>query len=108
VDERIRRLVIDNVTGIATMGAMWLDSPLAHGWLSSINVPTVAVVGDRDHDDFVRMAELLASEIHAGRLAILPGVDHNVPVRAEQPFTQRLANFLNSTVRNGAPRLTTG
>lgn len=95
VDARIRQLIVDNVTGIATMGTMWLPSVPAYGRLSSIVARTLVVVGDRDQDDFPRIADMLASDINGARLVVVPNADHNVPVRAERAFTRLLANFLD-------------
>ncbi len=53
------------------------------------------VASDRDQDDFLRIARLLADEIADARLVILPGADHNVPVRAPAAFTQLLGDFLD-------------
>lgn len=100
VDERLRRLVADNTAAIATMGRLWQRRPQAYGRLSSIQVPTLAVVGDRDLDDFVRIAHLLADEIDGARLEVLPDVDHIPPVRAEQTFTELLTRFLDNLDRS--------
>lgn len=99
VDERLRRLIADNTAAIATMGGLWLDRPQAYGRLGSIAVPTLVVVGDRDLDDFVRIAKLLAGEIDGAQLEVLPDVDHIPPVRAEQAVTRLLTTFLDETVR---------
>lgn len=95
VDARIRQLVVDNVTGIAAMGRMWLDSPPASGRLNRIDAPTLVVVGDRDLADIVRIAQRLTGEIRGARLEVLPDVDHNVPVRAARAFTNLLEGFLD-------------
>jgi pimeloyl-ACP methyl ester carboxylesterase len=75
---RIGQLLSDNLNGLAGLGTMWADFQPAYGRLTDIHVPTLAVVGDRDHDDFIRIAELLANEIPGARLVVLPGADHNV------------------------------
>lgn len=95
VDARIRQLVVENVSGIATMGAMWRDGPPAYGRLHEVGVPTLVVVGDRDQPDHLRTAKLLAAEVTGARLAVLAGVDHNVPVRAGWALTDLLAGFLD-------------
>lgn len=95
VDERLRRLIADNTAAIAVMGTKFQLGQPAYGRISGIQVPTLVVVGDRDLDDFVRIARLLASEIDGARLDVLPDVDHIPPVRAEQAFTDLLAGFLD-------------
>lgn len=95
VDTRIEQLLVDNLDGIATMGRLWLDHPPAYGRLSEIHVPTLVVAGDGDLLDFLRVAELLAGETAGARLVVLPGVDHNVPLRAGRVFTELLATFLD-------------
>ncbi len=99
VDERIRRLLVDNLAGLTTLGTMWLDSPPAYGRLNGIRVPTLVVVGDHDQNDFARVAELMAAEINEAQLVVLPNVDHNVPMRAAAAFTELLASFLDELGR---------
>jgi pimeloyl-ACP methyl ester carboxylesterase len=96
VDARIRQLVVDNVAGIAGMGTMWRDKAAAYGRLHHIDSPTLVVVGDRDQQDHLDTARLLAREIPGARLEVLPNVDHNVPVRAGRAFTAVLSGFLES------------
>lgn len=95
VDERLRQLIADNTAAIAAMGTKFQFGQPAFGRHASIQAPTLAVVGDRDLEDFVRIARLLASEIDGARLEVLPEVDHIPPVRAEQEFTQLLSTFLD-------------
>lgn len=48
-----------------------------------------------DQRGFVRVADLLAGEIPGARRVVLPGFDHNVPVRAARKVTALLADFLD-------------
>jgi pimeloyl-ACP methyl ester carboxylesterase len=66
-----RQLVVENVTGIATMGAMWRNGSPAYGRLHEVDAATLVVVGDRDQPDHLRTAKLLAAEITGARLAVL-------------------------------------
>ena len=95
VDARIRQLLVGSLAGLAGLGTMWAGFPPAYGRLHDIHVPTLVVAGDRDHDDFTRIAELLAREIPGARLAVLLDADHNVPVRAAAAFTRLLTAFLD-------------
>jgi 3-oxoadipate enol-lactonase len=95
VDARIRGLLAASLTGQMAMGSNWTPSPPAYGRLSSIRVPTLVIAGDRDAGDFLRIARLIAGTIPGARLEILPGADHNVPVRAAAAFTALLASFLD-------------
>jgi pimeloyl-ACP methyl ester carboxylesterase len=99
VDARIRQLVVDNVAGIAAMGTMWQRVPPAVGRLADIEAPTLVVVGDGDQAEHVRTAKILAREIGRARLQVLPGADHNVPVRAEPLFSELLAGFMDGLDR---------
>lgn len=90
------------------LGTMWLDHPPAYGRLGDIAVPTLVVVGDTDQPDFHRVADLLAGEIPGARKVELPGVDHNVPVRAALEFTALLADFLDEVHPQTRPIIHTG
>src|SRR5205085_2845140 len=80
--------------GQLSMGGNWTTSPPAYPRLGDIRAPVLVVAGDRDAEDFVRIARLLADRIPGARLLIMPGADHNVPVRAGSAFTELLAGFL--------------
>lgn len=95
VDARIRQLLASSLAGLAELGTMWAAFPPAYERLSDIHVPTLVVAGDRDHDNFIRIAELLAREIPGARLVVLPDADHNIPVRAAAAFTRLLTGFLD-------------
>ncbi len=95
VDERIRELLTANLAGQMTMGQNWTASPPVYPRLSSIRVPALVVAGDRDAGDFPRIARLVASKIAGACLEILPGADHNVPVRVAAAFTSLLTSFLD-------------
>lgn len=97
VDERIRCLIVDSLPGLRSLGRYWVEHPTAHGRLGSIGVPMLAVVGDADERSFVRIAELLARDVPDAELAVLPGVDHNVAVRAADDLTRLLTEFLVRT-----------
>jgi 3-oxoadipate enol-lactonase len=95
IDERIRQLLVDSLPGLTTLGKYWLDHIPAYGRLSDIAAPTLVVVGECDQPDFLRIAHLLATDIADAKLVVLAGVDHNVPVRAGQRFTEQLTGFLD-------------
>jgi pimeloyl-ACP methyl ester carboxylesterase len=94
-DARIRRLIADNLSGLASMGKNWTGSAPVYPRLGGIRAPALVIAGDND-PDFVRVGGLLADRIPGVRLVIVPGADHNVPVRASAAFTGLLADFLDS------------
>ncbi len=94
VDARIRGLIVDALSGLRTLGRFWVDHPPAYGRLAGITASTLAVAADVDEPDFIRIAELLARDIPTADLVVLPGVDHNIPVRAAAELTRVLQQFL--------------
>lgn len=89
----------DNVPGQLSMGGNWTTRPPAYPRLGDIRAPVLVVAGDRDAEDFVRIARLLTDRIPGARLLIMPGADHNVPVRAGSAFTELLAGFSGCVLR---------
>lgn len=94
-DSRIRELLTDNLPGLRALGRFWTNQQPAYGRLHDISAPTLVVVGEADQPDFRHIADHLAQHIPQARLVVLPGVDHNVPLRASTEFTQLLTRFLN-------------
>jgi pimeloyl-ACP methyl ester carboxylesterase len=62
--------------------------------LSTLAVPTLVVVGDRDQPDFQAIARHLASEIPGARLEVVAGAGHLVGVDAPDALNALLLEFL--------------
>jgi pimeloyl-ACP methyl ester carboxylesterase len=69
------------------------------GWsegdqLLEIRVPTLVIWGDKDERAVQVGAQRLATRVRHAVAMVLPGVDHLVPMRAPQVFTDEVLNFL--------------
>ncbi len=64
--------------------------------LSSLTMPVLVVVGDRDKSDFVAIARHLAGEIDGAELAVVPGAGHLVGVERPDELNALLLDFLVS------------
>jgi 3-oxoadipate enol-lactonase len=62
--------------------------------LSSLDVPTLVVVGADDHADFHAIAEHLAGEIPNAELVVVPGAGHLVGVDQPDELNALLLEFL--------------
>ncbi|HEY7397638.1 MAG TPA: alpha/beta fold hydrolase [Gaiellaceae bacterium] len=62
--------------------------------LETLSVPTLVVVGDRDKDDFRRIAERLAATIPGARLEVIEGAGHVVGVDRPDELNRLLLEFL--------------
>ena len=62
--------------------------------LSELAMPTLVVVGDRDHSDFLAIGERIAREAPNARLEVVPGAGHLVAVEAPDAFERLLLEFL--------------
>jgi pimeloyl-ACP methyl ester carboxylesterase len=62
--------------------------------LAGLDVPTLAVVGERDKPDFRESAELLARTLPRGRLAVMEGAGHLAPLEAPEAFRELTVGFL--------------
>jgi 3-oxoadipate enol-lactonase len=63
--------------------------------LSSLDVPTLVVVGDRDKADFRAIAKHLAEEIPRAELAVVAGAGHLVGLDAPDELNALLLEFLS-------------
>ena len=62
--------------------------------LETLAVPTLVVVGDRDKDDFRRIAEHLAATIPGARLEVVDGAGHIVGIDRPDELNRLLLDFL--------------
>jgi pimeloyl-ACP methyl ester carboxylesterase len=62
--------------------------------LETLAVPTLVVVGDRDKDDFRRVAEQIAATVPGARLELVAGAGHLVGVDRPAELNQLLVEFL--------------
>jgi pimeloyl-ACP methyl ester carboxylesterase len=69
---------------------LWPDLPP----LSRLEPPTLVVVGDRDLDDFRRIAEHIAASAPRAELAVVAGAGHLVGVERPDELNRLLLDFL--------------
>jgi pimeloyl-ACP methyl ester carboxylesterase len=63
--------------------------------LSTLDIPTLVVIGDDDHADFHAIAEHLAREIPSAELVVVPGAGHLVGVDQPEELNALLLEFLS-------------
>src|SRR5471032_1886219 len=69
---------------------IWPEMPK----LSSLQVPTLVIVGEDDKGDFGAIAQHLAEEIPDADLAIVPGAGHLVGLDQPEELNELLLEFL--------------
>lgn len=62
--------------------------------LTSLSVPTLVVVGDRDKSDFIAVARHIAAEVPSARLEVIEGAGHLVGVDRPDELNALLREFL--------------
>ncbi len=71
--------------------------------LRSIQAPTLVVHGERTNSYWAAMSRRAAECIPGARLAVLPGVKHDGPIRKPAEFAEMILNFVE---RNKAAKQT--
>lgn len=98
VRERVRTLYMDNgdvfVSDFALVRLWRPTDPPARERLSSIRVPTIVLVGDRDSDQVRSTADLLATRIGGATRTDLAGAGHLLNLDAPEPFNRAVLDFL--------------
>ena len=64
--------------------------------LSSLQMPTLVIVGEDDKADFLAIAQHLAEEIPDADLAIVPGAGHLVGIDQPEELNALLLEFLSA------------
>ena len=62
--------------------------------LETLSVPTLVIVGDRDKDDFQRIARRITDSVTGARLEVVAGAGHLVGVERPDELNRLLAGFL--------------
>lgn len=62
--------------------------------LETLSIPTLVVVGDRDKEDFQRIAEHVAARVPGARLEVIAGAGHVVGVDRPDELNRLLLEFL--------------
>jgi pimeloyl-ACP methyl ester carboxylesterase len=66
----------------------------AGGRLAEIDVPTLVLIGDRDHPDAAAIAERLAGGIRGARKQLIEGVGHMITMERPEDFLRIAREFL--------------
>jgi pimeloyl-ACP methyl ester carboxylesterase len=92
-----QRRAFELQAGYKGLGPRWPDAKP----LSSLRMPTLIVIGDRDQDDFHAIAHHLAREIPHARLVEVKNAGHIVGVEQAQRLNEILLDFLSATDDRG-------
>ena len=74
-----------------------LQQPLVPGAverLAEVQVPTLIIVGDRDSEEVLTQAELLAAGIATNRKVVVPGARHMLNMEQPEEFNRIVLEFL--------------
>jgi len=87
-----QRLALELQTAHEEPDVLWPEMPP----LSSLPMPTLVVVGERDKPDFSAIAHHLAEEIPDADLVVVPGAGHVVGLDQPEELNALLLEFLGS------------
>jgi len=94
VDERIRRIAMDNAHTFLIPDDLVRAAPPAVDRLGRIEAPTLVIEAERDVGEIHAIAKLLAERIPGAQKRVIAGADHVVNVRAPQKFNRLVLDFL--------------
>jgi len=80
-----------------------LDPP-AIARLSSIVIPTLVLVGDKDVAEFQAISKLIARSVRHGRLVLMPGAAHLTSMESPAEFNRLVRAFLHAAELPQNPR----
>jgi 3-oxoadipate enol-lactonase len=81
-DPAARAQIRSAVTAIFARGDLERPDPPAYARLGEISAPSVLAVGDLEYPMVREAAEQIAGAIPGGRMIVVPGADHLLPLRA--------------------------
>jgi 3-oxoadipate enol-lactonase len=99
-DDRIRAQLLENRAGMIAWFTLAQSGSPAYPHLGDITAPTLVVVGEQDSADCLRACHTIATQVLGAQIETLPGLDHNVPERAGNQFTNLLRQFLDTVLRS--------
>ena len=96
---RIRAILSDNAhtfyLGFPNISLMKSPSPPTIERLSEIRVPTLILVGDRDHQEIVAISDLLQEGISGAKKVIVLKAGHIINMDNVEDFNRAVLDFLN-------------
>lgn len=90
-----RRLMDNPPAGFVGALEAMKSRPDATGWLDTIDVPTLVLVGDGDQPSPPEVAAEMHRRIQGSRFTVLPNAGHLSNLEAPDAFNQALAGFLD-------------
>lgn len=97
VRERVRQMLLHNYS-LANSPDLWnLPQPLeppAVNRLSEVTVPTLIIYGDKDQDNTIAVANILATEIKGARKVAIPNTTHHPNMEKPAEFNRAVLDFL--------------
>ena len=99
VRSRVKAIYLDNAHVFDSDFALFRfarpTAPPARQRISSIHVPTLILVGDRDSSNVRGTVDLLTANIRGAKAVIVPGAGHLLNLDAPDAFNQALLAFLS-------------
>jgi pimeloyl-ACP methyl ester carboxylesterase len=94
---RLRRMLLDNFKAVSTFrpGFLKYPEPPTAERLGQIKAPTLVVIGSRDGQNLLNIADTLAAQIPGARKVTIPGASHHPPVETPAEFNRVLLDFLS-------------
>ena len=83
----------DPATLTATIGALAARKDMTE-WLRRVQVPTLAIVGDKDVISPVSDSQLIKREVNKAHLTVIPNAGHLSPLEQPQAFNEAMFKFL--------------
>jgi pimeloyl-ACP methyl ester carboxylesterase len=102
--EKVRNILTENLPKVLSLVSMqnlgMAPAPSVVERLHRIDVPTLVVVGERDHADNLAIASLLEREVPRSSKVMLPGTGHLPMVEMPQEFDTLVLGFLRERAAN--------
>jgi pimeloyl-ACP methyl ester carboxylesterase len=98
VQEKIRRMMMDNADAFLNWGtyaglAEQLRPPALER-LREIRVPTLVLVGERDVEDILALADIMEKGMASVEKVIIPGAGHLINMEKPEEFNREVLEFL--------------
>lgn len=91
----VKRVVLDNARTIPIVLGPSMRAPmLTCDFLKNVRVPTLVVYGELTNAYWKKMFAKFAQCVPGARLAVLPGVKHDGPIRSVEEFTNLIVGFV--------------
>lgn len=98
VRHRARAMLEDNAPRLLAIDPTWIQSvdPPAFSRLEEVRVPTLVVVGDKDHPDVLKLADIVAGRIPRAKKTVIENAGHTPYMERRRSFNHALLEFLTA------------